>query len=466
MKRYAAVPLLALSLLVGADSPVGTATEPAGPEPAADLLIVDPVLVDGTGSRARAVAALVVDGGRIDRIVERGSSEPIPNARREVDAEGLFAIPGLWDMHVHLADAREPALPLLLVHGVTGIRDMGGDLTELRAWRERTRDGRLPGPRIRFSGPMLESPAHMEGARERGVSAAKLRNHWPVGDVAEARAAVERLAESGADFVKGRSYASPEVFHAIADAAREAGLDFVGHPPWELPPAEAARAGMDSFEHGFYPWPPDALDDAKRRELVDALVANGTGLVPTLVSWERRTVPFARTEALVEDAVGLLDLRRRFVAPALVASWRQGLENRRREGREQGWREVLDRHAAEIGRFHREGVRVLPGSDLAGTLVYPGSSLHEELALFVEKAGMTPMEALQSATRDAAELLHLGDVLGTIEKGKQADIVLLGADPLADIRNLAAVRGVVSRGRYYDPEKLSALLDEVRAAVR
>jgi len=461
--------VLALGTAVATEIPAPDPATPRAPDAAAcapgSLVVLAPTLIDGTGAPARRVAAVVVRGSRIERIVEEGGTAC---RGRSIDAEGSFLIPGLWDLHVHLYWAREPALPLLLAHGVTGVRDMGGDLDELLAWRRRIETGELLGPRLVVAGPMLESPEHVASARDRGEPEGSLRNHWPVADAAEARRTVRRLAGLGVDFVKVRTYASPEVVHALAEAARDAGLDLVGHPLWSLDPVEAAGAGMASFEHGFYPWPPDALDDSGRARLIEALVERGTALVPTLVSWEPRARSLARVEARVEDEVGVMDLRRRLVAPELIENWRSGLADRRSESRENlaGWREVLDLHAAEVGALHAAGVRVLPGTDLAGPLIFPGSSLHEELALLVEKAGLTPHEALLSATRDAAEFLHLGDRLGTVEEGKEADVVLLAADPLDDVRNLAAVRGVIARGRYLGPEDLDELLDDVRAAVR
>lgn len=456
----------ALLAALGAIDPLVAAPENAEPGCGeSSLVFTRPTLIDGTGADARMVAAVIVDGSRIVRIVPDGQTVSCPG--RTIDAEGLHLIPGLWDLHVHLFFGREAALPLLLAHGVTGVRDMGGDLDELLAWKRRVAEGELIGPRILVAGPMLESPENWQGSKDRGEPEASLRNHWPVADADEARRIVRRLAERGVDFIKARSFASPEVLRALAGATTDAGLDLVGHPLWSLDPIEASSAGMKSFEHGFYPWPPDALDDNARRRLVATLVEHGTALVPTLVSWEPRALPFDEVAARVEDRVGLLDLRRRFLAPELIANWREGLLDRRRDEREnlEGWREVLDRHAVEIGKLHAAGVRVLPGTDLAGPLIYPGSSLHEELALFVDKAGMTPMAALQTATRDAARFLGLDDELGTVEEGKEADLVLLAANPLDDVRNLAAVRGVVARGRYFDASELEELLDGVRAAV-
>lgn len=425
--------------------------------------ILGPTLIDATGAPPRTIGGVVVSGREIERVVP--AEQPISCPGRSIDAAGLYLIPGLWDLHVHLFFGREAALPLLLAHGVTGIRDMGGDLDELLAWRERIAGGELLAPRLLVAGPMLESPSQIEAARERGEPEASLRNHWAVPDESTARRIVRQLAARGVDFVKVRSVVSREVLAALGEAAGEAGLALVGHPPWSLDPLEAIAAGMTGFEHGFYPWPPDPPDSESHRRLVGALVDHGVALVPTLVAWEWRAMPLEDARNRIEDRLGLLDPWHRFLAPTLLDNWHDGLEDRLREGREDtaGWREVLDRQAAEIGRLHDAGVLVLPGTDLATPLVVPGAGLQRELALLVDKAGFTPMEALQAATRDAAGFLGLGDALGTVEEGKQADLVLLAANPLDQIGNLATVRGVVTQGRYLSTAALDRMLDQARA---
>lgn len=353
----------------------------------------------------------------------------------------------------------------MLAYGVTSVRDMGGDLEELTRWRDEVERGVIPGPRIFLAGPMLESPKWMEGARERQVSQRKLDNHIAVGSADEANEIVDRLAAAGVDFIKVRSWASREIMEAIGEAGKRHSLRIVGHPDWSLDPVDSLEAGVTGFEHGFYPWP--AAAGEKRQRFVDAMIRHQAALVPTLVTWKPRTIELDLAEAITEDELGLLALRRRYLSPVLIDSWRNGLKNRRNEDREglEGWRAVLDQHAEDIGRLHDEGVTVLPGTDLAGSLIYPGSSLHEELAIFVEKAGLSPAEAIVAATRDSAKFMGRAD-LGSITEGQIADLVLLRLDPVERIQNLAAIRGVMKAGCYRDSAELSGLLHEIENSER
>jgi imidazolonepropionase-like amidohydrolase len=412
-----------------------------------------------TGALANHDMTLVLSSNRISGLGKTDETQ-VPKEATTVDCSGKFLIPGLWDIHVHLWNAGESMFPLFIAHGVTSVRDMGGDVDELKEWRRRVETGALLGPRIKIAGPMLEGQA--------GPGGSWGKNHIIVSSPLEAEQIVKSLAEKGADFIKVRGYASPETYFALAAAAKRANLKLVGHAPWGIDPVAASDAGQASFEHGFYPWPLDKIAPDELRRILEQFVKNGTTLVPTLVTWQSRTMPFDAVAKVVEDSVGALDYRRRYVSDSLVENWRKGLEDRKREHREdlEDWKRVLDGMAQEVGTMYRAGVRVMAGTDVGATLVYPGFDLHSELNLLVRKVGMTPHEALQSATSVPADFCGMLDSLGTIETGKIADLVLLEANPLEDIANARLIDAVVFNGQYLPKTQLHKLMEDVETAVR
>ena len=188
-------------------------------------------------------------------------------------------------------------------------------------------------------------------------------------------------------------------------------------------------------------------------------------VVPTLVTLFEGTFPSTeRLRAVVEDEEGKIDPRRPFLSRYLVLDWREQVleaSDERRQALRKIWEDVVRRDLREM---HEAGMDVLVGSDVAALNVYPGYSIHDEMALFVSELGMTPAEVIERATRRSAEFLRLADSVGTVERGKVADLVLLEADPLQDIRHTRRIAAVVLRGTLYDKPALEQLFSSVRAA--
>ena len=266
--------------------------------------------------------------------------------------------------------------------------------------------------------------------------------------------AVDSVAAIGVDFIKARTYTSPATYFAIAAAARRRGIPFVGHPPFGLSIDEIAVAdsGQRSLEHGFFPDRVDTLPLARVQAIADAYQRGGTVLVPTLTAWEWRTVPFDTfaNRSVATQCPGLPS----DVQGEVTRRWAEFLYYRRPDpasAPETGetlaiWRRVLDRHFRDLATLRARGVRILPGTDVPA-FVCPGVALNAELELFVSALHMTPHEALRSATLDPAEFFGVQDSVGTIDVGNLADIVLLEASPLVDIRNLRRARAVIASGK-------------------
>ena len=421
--------------------------------------VVDPV----TGTVA-AEQRIVIQG---DRIVAVGRAARSLASARVIDARGKFVIPGLWDMHVHFMNAGITALPLLVAHGVTSVREMGGYIDSTRAWQARMAAGSLTGPRIKTAGPILESPRYLAGVRQRDSAAGGLLAprilpyRIGVADSAAAERAIDSLVRLGVDFVKIRTAASRAALLGILGAARRAGLKVAGHQQPSLTLAEAVRAGQQDVEHAFNP-PHDTLPAAQRGALYSDLAAAGLWYTPTLV---------VSRAVLVSGDSGLRVLfgpeaeqrspEQRYASPWLLGWWRMQLEERARDTSSAlaaATRRTYASNLIDVRGLQDAGVTLLAGTDAGSVLVYPGFSLHEELRLLVEDAKLTPAEALRSATIAPARYFGMEGSLGSISAGKFADLVLLDANPLVNIRNTMRIDAVVQGGKLLDRAALDLLL--------
>ncbi len=432
----------------------GGAVGPAAPSSGSTVALTHATVIDGTGGAPRAGMTVIVSGRRIVAVASDNAVRA-PAGARVVDARGKYLIPGLWDMHVHLAKAGAQSLGLFVANGVTSVRDMGGDFAMIRALRDSVHVGQRVGPRIKTPGPILEDPANVARMLRDGTVEPVARFRAPVATAADAERVVDSIARLGVDFVKVRTVASPEVYLAIGRAVRRHGLTLVGH--MVSTPDDILAANQRSVEHVILAQL-GALPPTERRRAIQAFVAAGIGMVPTLVVGEKSLfVPDSLAAALVGDSAGRLDARRRYVAGYLVADWQEQIAERT-QGPPVPWATIVPGLLSLQREIHAAGARMLPGTDVATALLYPGFSLHEELEQMVRHLGMTPAQALVSATRYPAEFFGMQDLLGTIGPGKLADLVLLDADPLVDIRNTTKLGGVVANGRYLDRAALDSLL--------
>lgn len=437
--------------------------------PQASLALRDVTIIDVARGLALPNMTVVIEGDHIAQ-VDKSGAVSLPAGAQIVDAAGKFLIPGLWDMHVHtifgdwFPGGREIALPLFIANGVTGIRDMGGDLDVLLQWRKEIALGIIPGPRLVVSGEMLDGPEP------------RFPSSIAVSNPDDGRSAVRDLKRRGADFIKLQSLIPREAVLAIADEAKSLGISFVGHVPDAVRAAEASDAGQKSFEHliGIFEGSSlledefleggkgpgkflQSFDAARAAKLIALLAKNETWQCPTLV-WERGG-------SLIEER----DLDHDPLAKYAPASWKTGT-----------WKKFTDQIVHEfnvddlatrrkfvakelelVSEMHRAGVPFLAGTDTAaGVYVFPGFSLHQELEIFVE-AGFTPAEALATATTNPARFLGMEDRFGTVEKGTLGDLVLLDRNPLEDIRNTREIFAVVANGRFFSRDDLDRLLLQV-----
>jgi imidazolonepropionase-like amidohydrolase len=406
---------------------------------------------------------VVVERGRIRSI--QPSSVRLPGNARVIDGAHRFLIPGLWDAHVHLTKAGVLSLPLFVANGVTGVRDMGSDLAEVARWRSAIDAGRLVGPRIKTAGQMLESRANVERMKREGTVEPVDRLRIGVANPEEARAAVRRLAREGVDHIKMRTTPDLDTFRAVAAEAARQKLPFAAHPL--APPEELMRVGLRSVEH-FLAFPPVEGSPSDRRTLFAAMAHSRLFMSDTVVNLDAlMMLPYATIKERVEDTAGRVDPRRAYVCGYLITDWREQAEELRDPETMKAYqavREQLPQHYRNVREMRQAGVQFLAGTDTAVVLMYPGFSLHDELQNMVRDFGFTPMEALQAASSNVAAFYGQEQRFGALEIGQPADLVLLDADPLADIQNTRTIAGVMTHGRWFDRAALDALLAAVKQA--
>jgi imidazolonepropionase-like amidohydrolase len=439
--------------------------QPPIPQEARLIAIQNVTVIPGTGAPAIERTTILI---RDDRIAAIGpaSETVVPTGARRIDGSGKFIVPGFIEMHSHLSKARASALGLFVANGVTTIRDVGGDHEELLRWRREVRAGSRIGPRILMAGPYLESARNIERMRkdppESRIEPFE-RTRIPVGSPAEARRIVAELAERELDFLKIRTVQDRETYLALNEAANAHGIPLVGHVIG-IPPEVVLDAGQDGIEHSFIP----SFEGKTREERLSVwrkFAARGVPIVPTLVTlFESTFPPTERLRAVVEDSDGKVDSRRQYLSKFLVLDWREQILERSDE-RIQAWRKIWEEVIRrDLREMHEAGMDLLAGSDVAALNIFPGYSLHDEMALFVTELGMTPAEVIERATARSAKFLRIADSVGTIERGKVADLVLLEANPLQDIRSTRRIAAVVLRGTVYDSSGLEQVLTAVRAA--
>lgn len=429
------------------------------------VVVSNATLIDPDVALPRRNQSIVLRDGRVEAVGDARTLRP-PAGARVIDATGKFVIPGMWDMHVHadLTGAR-PLLGLFIASGVTGVRDMNGELPTLRRLQRAIDAGTLVGPRMVVSGPYISG---------RRVPIP----HLLVTTAAEATRAVDSLARLGVDFVKVHNRLTPEVIAEVARSAQRHGLTFAGHVSLPTTPLEAARLGQRSQEH-LYAFPnvctrADSLVIAAAWELQRYIMGECTSVSQEATyaalarerSWVTPTLGVQRGLAEMRPLIVRGDSTAQYYSDTLMARLAEEFElpATPAPAHVRGGTLLFEKRLALVRALHRAGVPLLGGTDSPLAVGGPGGSLAEELRWLV-RAGLTPREALRTVTTEPARYFA-ADSLGAITAGKVADLVVLDADPTADIGNVRRIATVVARGRVYDATALEGLRREARRQAR
>jgi tetratricopeptide (TPR) repeat protein len=456
---------------------------PAALGPATNLLaFTHATVIDATGAPPQSNITVVITGDRISAI-GRSADVSLPTNAVVVDATGKFLIPGLWDMHVHWNE--KDSLPLFTANGVTGVRIMWG-MALHHEWRTEIEQGSLKGPRLFIASTIVDGPEPL----------------WPgsiiARNAAEGRQAVLQAKEEGADFVKVYSGLPREAYFAIADETRKQGMTFAGHVPTAVSAAEASAAGQTSIEHLTGVLAGCSSGEAGHLKSAEAILSqratnpsvnirrfmqSGDQLAlenfdaekagalfasfKTNHTWQCPTLSVLHNIRYLDELSATNDPRMKYMPRSLQSFWTSG-EDDRFKGRTPAdiaaGKKIYAQELKIVGALQRAGVGILAGTDTGNPWCFPGFSLHDELSLLVQ-AGLTPMEALQTATRNPARFMGREKELGTIESGKLADLVLLDANPLEAIGNTRKIDAVVCGGRLFSKTALAEMLAGIESRV-
>lgn len=433
------------------------------------ILIRHVNVVDVVAGRVLPDRFVLLTGKNIDRV--ETADVPPPPGTVVVDGTHQYLMPGLWDMHVHLW-YKENLFPLYLAWGVTGVRDMGSDPARTKAWQHAVDRGTLPGPHVITCGKPFDGVPSDDP---------KLPVMVPRSP-GEARDMYDRVDKEGVDFIKVLTRLPADSYYALCDRGRKWGLPVVGHVPDEVSVWDAIDARQKSMEHlmgvalacsreedqlrrllldserrndlakrrEYSQRVLDTYDPARAEKLFQRMALFECWQTPTLVMWSRTynldgSERFASPEQKrIPEAV-----RAEWPAPSTAATPPATAALIQR---------VWNLDLEMVAHMQADGVPLLAGTDTGDPWSYPGAELHQELELLV-KAGLTPAQALRTATINAARFLDADDSFGSVQPGRLADLVLLSADPLADIRNTRRVDAVFVGGVYLPRQKLDWLVE-------
>jgi imidazolonepropionase-like amidohydrolase len=416
------------------------------------LVIRSVAIIDCTGRAPQSGMSVLISDGRI-RAIRAASRLKVPGNAEVLEGRGKYLIPGLWNMHTHLGSYEDGRRSLadFLAEGVTGVRDMGSPLEDILRLRKETAEGTFVGPTLVVAGPIVQGPLPFQ-----------MPVFISVKDTSAARQTVDMLRSRGVDFIKVQDAIPHDIYVAVAEQTHIDHISFAGHIPPTVLPEEASDFGQRSIEHlGGRFW--GLLVGSSKDE--SAVHAEEVQMYRDILSALDKNSPPPSTNMRAAFAQKLVESYDENKASALLARfkkngtwqcptlvvlhtlWSDGQMQYSPEDRLRAER-LLAKETAFIPMMQRNGIGLLAGTDLPANT--KGGTIHDELAALVD-AGLTPLQALETATSKPAEFLGKSDTLGTIEVGKIANLVLLDADPLADIHNTSRISAVVLQGHIVSP---------------
>jgi len=393
-----------------------------------DILIRDVTIIDVAGGSAQPKRSILIHG---DKIAAVGAQIGASKSVQTVDGSGKFVIPGLWDMYVHLRDREQ--LAQYPAYGITSVRDMGSDFNRVKEWRAEIKTGKLLGPSVKTCGPAIDGfPSEFAWLPVKLIRSPN-----------EARSMFDVLDDQNVDFLGILPRLPRDAYFALSERARKWYSSVAGEVPATVSAMEAIDARQRSIDHMSGILLACSTEETRLRQpRALALERNDREGFQLAEGVALQTFSQQKADTLIER-MARFETR---AVPTLV-----------KLRAEPGEKELYAKLAQILLRMQRSGVAVLSGSDNE-----KGDALHDELELLVA-AGLTPAEALRSSTLEPARFFDTVESMGSVDKGKTADLVLLDANPLADIRNTRKISAVFINGKYLPRARLTVIRGQSKA---
>ena len=424
-----------------------------------DCLITNVNIVDVNTGKILKNKTIAIDNNRISAIYNEeiaGSDSTIV-----IDGNGKYLIPGLWDMHAHYKWSHVDLDPLLIANGITGVREMWGDMPAFVDIPKRSQQEGLLSPDVYLSGDLIDGnpPSFPMGC-------------LVVTTPNEAVAAVKNQIDKKVDFIKVYSALSEECFMAIAKEAKKRNITFAGHIPNTVSIYKAIEAGMASSEHLYGFLNACSSVDTSNEALISTFSEKRFDSICSVLAkssmWLCPTLTVNRAMSYLNDSIFINDTRTAYLPGYVIEIWNQKMNPYTKSQIDNFANSTRVRYLFElslIGKMNEKGVKFIAGTDFPNPYVFPGFSLHDELSLMV-KGGMPTLDALKSATINPAIFMNKKADLGSIEVGKLASLVLLNKNPLENIENTKTIETVIIQGKVYNRKALDLMLEQSKSIAK
>ncbi|WP_405414094.1 amidohydrolase family protein [Maribacter sp. Asnod1-A12] len=456
-----------------------------------DGLIIENISIIDPEIGLQENQTIVIQNGKIIQ-VSPSNDFRLSEVNTIIDGTGKYLIPGLWDTHIHFSYIKELApnmFDLFLANGITSVRDTGGDIDFVRKWKEKSLSDPKNSPRVMIAGPLLDGTPNVYDGSDPG--------HPPLSVGLQSQEdlinEVNELDSLGVDFLKAYEMLTSEQFKTIARLGKEKGLKVTGHVPLSMDVISASNAGLNSMEHlrnlelscasnsdELLKQRRDLLllgrddkgaalrssihnkqretaiknyDKNKAKEVLSVLAKNDTWQIPTL----------ALSTGFVKRHFNKAEWQESFnyIPKEIAKNWLESIDKINQMEITPFRQEYSDWLIAMTGNIHNTGIEIMAGTDTPIFFLTPGRSLHQELVMLVE-AGLTPLEAIKTATVNPAKYFNLEKELGNIKKNHWADLIILDANPLEDINNTRSINAVIKQGNYFDKAALDEMMKQLK----
>jgi len=420
-----------------------------------DCIITNVNIVDVNTGKILKNRTVAIDNNRISAIYEKEMI--VSTATIVIDGKDKYLIPGLWDMHAHYKLGHADLDPLLIANGITGVREMWGDTPEFVKVPQKTQPEGLVSPDVYLSGDLIDgNPPNFPGS-------------LVVTKPEEAVDAVKKQIDKKVDFIKVYSSLSEECFLAIAKEARSKSIPFAGHIPSRVSIYTAIEEGMASSEHLYGFLNVCSSSDTSNEALISTFSESRFDSLCSVLAksnmWICPTLTVNRSMSYLNDSIFINDNRIAYLPGFVLEAWNQMMKPYTKSEIDNFANNTRLRYLFElslIGKMNRKGVKFIAGTDFPNPYVFPGFSLHNELALMV-KGGMPVLDALRSATINPALFMNKKADFGSVETGKLASLVLLNKNPLENIENTKTIETVIIRGKVYTRKALDLMLEQAKS---